>query len=89
MVKIEKGIPVPDTERGNFAGYEGGTKAHSYLHDMEVGDSIRFDSQREVSKVIHAYNRLKKSGHLPSGYTLVQRTMTENQVKFIRIFRTQ
>ena len=25
MVKIEKGIPVPPTQRGNFAGYEGGT----------------------------------------------------------------
>ncbi|WP_291812723.1 hypothetical protein [Limnobacter sp.] len=90
MVKIEKGIPCPPDRRGTgFQGVEGGTRVHAYLHDLEIGDSIRFDTEQAANRTMHAYQRLKKAGHLSPEYTLVSRRMTENHERFVRIFRVK
>lgn len=91
MVKIEKGIPCPPDQRGQAFGRaaEGGTRVHAYLHDLEVGDSIRFDTEQAAARTMHAYARLKKNGHLSPEYTLVSRRMTENHERFVRIFRVK
>ena len=76
--KIEKGIPIPP--RGDLKGR--GRK--SVFWDMEIGDSAFFPGKAHDG-VSNAYSYVRKR----TGAKFEARTVTENGVKGIRVWRTK
>ena len=88
-VKIEKNIPVPEEpKRRGMEPTEFGTIKFVWLHQMDVGDSVRFNESKEAYAATSAANRLKKINKLPPAFKLKVQTVVENGGKFVRIWRT-
>jgi hypothetical protein len=88
-VTIEKNIPKPAKvigARGTPAS-KFGTVKYVWLHQMEIGDSVRFTKQSEAHGAVACVHRLKKIEKLPQTFKLEQQTVVENGGKFIRVWR--
>ena len=88
-VKIEKNIPIPqEPMRRGMEPTKFGTVKFVWLHQMDIGDSVRFNEAKEAYAAKSAANRLKKINKLPPAFKLKVQTVIENGGKFVRIWRT-
>ena len=74
-IKIESGIPIP----GDKSKAKGLTAA---IRKMQVGDSIFLEGLQPS----HLSGRIQFA-KLETGYKLISRTVTENGIKGVRIWR--
>ena len=88
-VNIEKNVEIPEIDNPNFGRKPSpvGTFKYIWLTEMEPGDSVRFNTQTELMRVVNTAKRLKDNGHLPASFQYVTRTVKENGNKFYRFWR--
>lgn len=64
-----------------------GTTKYAWVNDWKVGDCLEVETQKEADRIMNAARRIGFDGNGTQG-KVVQRAVNENDVNFIRIWRT-
>ena len=64
-----------------------GTTKYAWIAGWRVGDCLEVETQKEADRILNAARRIGFDGNGTQG-KVVQRAVNENDVDFIRIWRT-